>query len=128
MSKLESVTTDGVNSEIRAFVHARDWEQFHTPRNLVLALTGEVGELAEIIQWKTDQEVVELLKTSDGRAAIEAELADVATYVLRLADVMEIDLDAAIRAKLELNASRYPVDQVRGKAIKYTELEGDSDS
>jgi dCTP diphosphatase len=122
VSKLESVKTDGVNSEIRAFVHARDWEQFHTPRNLVLALTGEVGELAEIIQWKTDQEVVELLKTPEGRAAVEAELADVATYVLRLADVMEIDLDAAIRAKLGINASRYPVDQVRGRAVKYTDL------
>lgn len=107
---------------VRNFVAERDWGQFHTPRNLILALTGEVGELAELVQWKTDDEIQALLKTSKGRAAVEAELADVATYVLRLADVMDIDLDAAIRAKLQLNAQRYPVDQVRGKAVKYTEL------
>ena len=117
-----------VQEEVRQFVSDRDWQQFHTPRNLVLALVGEVGELAEIIQWKTDQQVIELLETPEGRATVEAELADVATYVLRLADVMKIDLVAAIRAKLELNASRYPLAQVRGRAVKYTELKGDSDS
>ncbi len=109
--------------DIRAFVREREWDQFHTPRNLLLALVGEVGELAEIMQWKSDDEVTALLTTPEGRAAIEAELADITTYVLRLADVMNVDLDEVIGSKLLLNASRYPVEQVRGKAVKYTELE-----
>ena len=111
---------------IRAFVKERDWEQFHTPRNLVLALTGEVGELAELMQWKSDSEFTALLETPQGRALVEAELADIATYILRLADVMNVDLDQAIQSKLKLNEQRYPADQVRGKAVKYTELGSDS--
>ncbi len=108
--------------EIREFAEARDWAQFHSLRNLVLALTGEVGELAAEVQWISDKDAeVGSLETSK-MAAIEAELADVATYVLRLSDVLGIDLAKAVRNKLKLNESRYPVDKSRGNSLKYTEL------
>ncbi len=116
------MTDPELRAALRQFVAERDWDQFHTPRNLILALVGEVGELAEIAQWKTDMALAELLETLEGRSTIGAELADIAIYVLRLADVMRIDLDQAIREKLEMNASRYPVEAVRGRAVKYTEL------
>jgi dCTP diphosphatase len=115
-----------IREQVRAFVAERDWEQFHSPRNLLLALVGEVGELAELIQWKSDQEVLGLLNSPEGREAFEQELADIAIYVTRLADVAEVDLDVAVLQKLEVNQKRYPVDRVKGKAVKHTELDDSS--
>jgi dCTP diphosphatase len=112
-------------SLIREFVAERDWDQFHTPRNLILALTGEVGELAELVQWKSDDQVIGVLATPDGRAAFEQELADIAIYITRLAEVAGVDLNLAIQQKVELNRRRYPIEQVKGKAVKHTELEHD---
>ena len=117
MAKLQDLTT-----EIRAFADARDWAQFHTVRNLILALAGEVGELAAEIQWVPDEAMEQTLKQPDKMAAIEAEVADVAIYALRLADVMGLDLAEAVRRKLLLNEQRYPVGQARGNARKYTEF------
>ena len=114
-----------LQAEIRAFADAREWSQFHTVRNLALALAGEVGELTAEIQWLSDTEAVPDLLKPQKVAAIGSELADVATYVLRLADILGIDLAVAIRNKLELNESRYPVNKSRGNALKYTEF-GDS--
>jgi NTP pyrophosphatase (non-canonical NTP hydrolase) len=100
---------------LRAFARARDWEQFHTPKNLAMALTGEVGELVEIFQWLTPDEAAAVL---DGPRAddVEDELADVLIYLLRLADVLGVDLVAAANAKLDRNEFRYPADEVRGRA------------
>jgi dCTP diphosphatase len=113
-----------LQTEIRAFADARDWSQFHTLRNLVLALTGEVGELAAEIQWVPETKAD--LGSFDATAieALESELADVATYVLRIADILDIDVATAIRKKLQTNELRYPVDKSRGNALKYTKLEG----
>lgn len=113
---------DDLIARIRDFADARDWDQFHTVRNLILALTGEVGELAAEIQWIPDDAIDSL--SQEKKAALRAELADVATYVLRLSDVLSIDLAAAIIDKLALNESRYPIDKARGSAAKYTELGG----
>jgi NTP pyrophosphatase (non-canonical NTP hydrolase) len=113
---------DDLTAAIRAFADARAWAQFHTIRNLVLALTGEVGELAAEIQWIPDEAVAEAVTQPAKRAAIESEIADVAIYVFRLADVLGINLAEAIPRKLHLNEQRYPVEQARGKALKYTEL------
>jgi dCTP diphosphatase len=106
-----------LTAEVRAFSAARDWGQFHQPRNLVLALVGEVGELAAELQWIPDADV-EAHLGGDGRAAFEDELADVVIYVLRLADVTGVNLAAAVRTKLTSNAQRYPEELSRGSATK----------
>ncbi|WP_127131593.1 nucleotide pyrophosphohydrolase [Georgenia sp. SYP-B2076] len=111
-----------VLTRLRAFTDERDWAQFHTPRNLTLALVGEVGELAELMQWRTDEEVRAHARTDAGRDALADELADVFTYLVEIADSLGIDLDAAVHAKITKNAAKYPVDLSRGSNAKYTEL------
>jgi dCTP diphosphatase len=90
-----------------------------------MALTGEVGELTELFQWLTPEEASTLTNDPRSRKRVEEEIADVFIYLLRLADVLDVDLIAAAHNKIGLNASRYPEDVARGNAIKYTELEGD---
>jgi len=108
---------------VRGFADDRDWHQFHTPRNLILALAGEVGELAATLQWVSDSEVSEWLKSSDNRSQFEAELADVFSYLLRLADQTGVDLGKSLRAKMLVNELRYPQDRSRGSSGKYTDYE-----
>jgi len=111
-----------LQQRITAFSAARDWDQFHTPKNLTLALMGEVGELAAELQWLTDEQVTEALAADHSRDRIGAEMADVLIYLLMLADRSDIDLvDAAVR-KIEKNEIRYPRDRARGSAAKYTDL------
>ncbi|MGK8487117.1 nucleotide pyrophosphohydrolase [Nocardia asiatica] len=107
------------------FVSERGWAGFHTPKNLVMALTGEVGELAELFQWLTDDQSRALMGNSTRRARVEEEVADVFIYLLRLADVLEVDLVAAVEAKVLKNAERYPIEQVYGRAVKYSELDSE---
>ena len=113
----------------REFAAAREWEQFHTPKNLAMALAGEAGELLEIFQWLTPEQAARITETARGREAVEHELADVLAHVIRLADVLGIDLSAALWNKLRLNGEKYPVAQARGHARKYSELasEGTND-
>ena len=108
---------------LAAFAEARDWGQFHTPRNLALALVGEVGELSALLQWLSDEEVEVWLNDKRGREKLAAEMADVFAYLLRLADVANVDLAAALRSKTLLNEARYPQDRARGSAAKYTQYE-----
>jgi dCTP diphosphatase len=103
------------------FAKLRDWEQFHSLKNLSMALTGEIGELVEITQWMSDEEVTELLATSEGRARIEEEVADIAIYLVRIAQRAGIDLSEAVERKFSINEARYPVDTVRGTSVKYSE-------
>lgn len=107
---------------LRAFVRERDWEKFHSPKNLVMALTGEVGELVELFQWLTPVECDKAMEQEPLATNIRDELADVVVYCLRLADVLNVDLSKAIRNKMTKNAAKYPVAQSRGHARKYTEL------
>lgn len=108
---------------LRAFAEDRDWGQFHSPRNLVLALVGEVGELASLMQWVPDDEIERWLKADKNRSNFEAELADVLSYLLRLADAVNIDLARALKEKIALNESRYPRERSFGSAEKYTKYE-----
>jgi len=108
---------------VRKFAAERDWEQFHTVRNLVLALVGEVGELAAEVQWTADGQVAESLEKPDKKAQIASELADVLTYVLRLADVLDINLAEEVVKKISVNEERYPADRSRGSSEKYTKYE-----
>jgi dCTP diphosphatase len=101
-------TVGELTAAINEFVDARDWRRFHNPKNLVLALMGEVGELAELFQWASAEQAAALTADAQTRAAVEEELADVAIYLLRLADELGVDLDAAIRRKLTRNATRFP--------------------
>lgn len=110
-----------LQEKLRAFAHERDWEPFHTPKNLAMALIGETGELIEHFQWLTPQESATL--ASDKRQAVALEMADIFLYLLRLADCLNIDLMAAADQKIALNAQRYPVDKVRGSAKRAEEYE-----
>lgn len=103
----------------------REWRRFHTPKNLVMALTGEVGELSELFQWLTPDEASSLMEDARSASRVEEEVADVFLYLLRLADVLGVDLVAAADRKIQLNATRYPEEVARGNATKYTELRGD---
>lgn len=107
-----------LRERIRAFVNARDWEQFHSPKNLVMALGVEVGELTEHFLWLSQSESETL--SAETKAQVEAEIADVLIYVVMLADRLQVDLlDAASRKLLE-NEQKYPAEQVRGRAQKYS--------
>lgn len=109
----------------RAFAAERDWNQYHTPRNLVLALVGEVGELAELFQWKSDVMAPPGVSTFSEaeRVHLGEELSDVLLYLTRLADVCEIDLARAVEEKMEKNAAKYPATLCKGKSDKYTRYE-----
>lgn len=116
------MTIDELQDLVTEFSQRRDWERFHTPKNLVMALTGEVGELAEIFQWLTPEQSQAVTADERDRVKVEHEVADVFIYLLRLATVLDIDLPSAVQAKLTLNEQRYPVDLARGRATKYSEL------
>jgi NTP pyrophosphatase (non-canonical NTP hydrolase) len=105
---------------LRSFAAERDWDQFHSPRNLAAALAVEAAELLEPFQWLTDEQSRELSAVS--RASVEQEMADVLLYLVRLADKLEVDLERAARAKIALNAQKYPVEKARGSNRKYDEL------
>lgn len=106
---------------LREFIQERDWEQFHSPKNLAMALSVEAAELVEIFQWLTEAESAVLDK--DRRLRAEAELADVLVYLVRIADRLDVDLLQAVTGKLEENARKYPAERVRGKALKYDEYD-----
>lgn len=108
---------------VRAFAESRDWQQFHTVRNLLLALVGEIGELAAEFQWIGDDNLVKELQDSDKREAVGSELADVLIYLLRLSDVVGIDLAEELTKKIAINERRYPADKAKGSAAKYTAYE-----
>lgn len=100
----------------------RDWEQFHTPKNLVMALAGEAGELTEIFQWLTPEESVRIMEDAGIGEAVRQELADVLQYIIRLSDVLGIDIEQALWKKLLANAEKYPISEAKGNAKKYTDF------
>jgi len=112
---------DDLRQRLRAFVAERDWDQFHSPKNLSMALSVEAAELVEIFQWLTEAQS-SVLDTAR-RARVEAELADILVYLVRIADRVEVDLLQAATRKLEENARKYPADRVRGQALKYDEYD-----
>jgi dCTP diphosphatase len=109
-----------LRNAVRAFAEARDWQQFHTPKNLVMALNVEVAELMEHFQWLTAEQSQALDQRR--REQVEQEMGDVLIYLIRLADVLKIDLAQAASAKMRLNEAKYPVEKARGIAAKYTDL------
>jgi NTP pyrophosphatase (non-canonical NTP hydrolase) len=102
------VTIAALQAQYREFTAERDWDQFHTPKNLVMALTGEVGELTELFQWLTPPESAGIMSDPSLAAQVRDELADVFAYLIRLADVLGVDLEQAFTAKMIKNAVKYP--------------------
>ena len=111
-----------LTERIRSFAEVRDWEQFHAPKNLAMALSTEAGELMEPFLWCEAEESRKLCDDTDKRAAISGEIADIFIYALRLADVLGIDPVEAILDKLACNELRYPVHKAKGTSAKYDEL------
>jgi NTP pyrophosphatase (non-canonical NTP hydrolase) len=108
-----------LRADIRTFVNERDWDQFHSPKNLATALAVEAAELLEPFQWLRSGTPEEL--GPEKLAAVRHEMADVLIYLVRLADKLEVDLAAAAQEKMELNRDKYPADKVRGDSRKYSD-------
>lgn len=104
---------------VSKFAKERDWDQFHSPKNLAMALIVEAGELVEHFQWLKQSESRELSK--EKHLAVEEELADILVYLVRIADQLDIDLVSAAKRKIKSNEAKYPADIVRGSSRKYTE-------
>lgn len=121
--KSKSQDIEVLKLRLREFAVARDWEQFHSVRNLILALVGEVGELAAEFQWIGDDDIAKALQDSDKRESVGSEIADVFIYLLRLSDITGIDLAEELKKKLAINEERYPADKAKGSAAKYTAYE-----
>jgi dCTP diphosphatase len=117
-----STTVSELRQRVLAFVRERDWEQFHSPKNLSMALAAEAAELMEHFLWAKPEESRVIVADPAKRAKIEEELADVVIYALGFANATGIDLAASIGAKIEANAKKYPVEKSRGRSAKYTEL------
>lgn len=109
-----------LRAQLATFAAERDWDQFHNPKNLAMALAGEAGELVEHFQWLSFEQAADLPAAT--REEVALECADVLLFLLRLCDKLGIDLAAAADRKLELNAKKYPVEKSRGKATKYDKL------
>jgi len=109
---------DALRERLRAFVAERDWEQFHSPKNLAMAMIVEAAELLEHFQWATEQESREL--PPEKLAEVEQEIADTFIYLLRLSDVLGVDLIDAAQRKMDINADKYPVEKVKGRNDKYS--------
>ncbi len=116
----DSDRLETLQTKLREFVAERDWDQFHTPKNLAMAVVAEAGELIEHFQWLTPEQSAQL--PADTRAEVELEIADVLLFLLRLCDKLGIDPVSAAGKKLVLNADRYPIAKARGRATKYDKL------
>lgn len=111
-----------IQKRLQVFANERDWNQFHNPKNLAMALSVEASELVEIFQWLTPEDALNLRNDPIKIAQASEEIADISLYLLRLADKLGVDIESAINSKLEKNAIKYPIEKSKGNAKKYTEL------
>jgi dCTP diphosphatase len=126
MNTHEIDSLDALRRHIRDFAATRAWERYHTPKNLVMALSVEAAELLEPFQWLTAEQSLQL--SAEQHEAVRQEIADVLIYLTRLADVLDIDLLEAAADKLAINARKYPVDRAHGNANKYSANQANRDS
>ena len=117
----DSTAVSDLKAQIREFVRERDWDQFHSPKNLSMALIVEAAELVEHFQWLTEEQSQTL--PPDKLAEVEQEIADIQIYLIRLADKLGVDMEKAVNAKIELNEKKYPAEKVRGSAVKYNDCD-----
>lgn len=111
-----------IQNQLQKFASERDWEQFHTPKNIAMALSVEVSELLEIFQWLDVEESI----SPDNKQMdqVKSEVADIAMYLFRFCDLLDVDLERAIQNKIVQNAKKYPVELSRGNATKYNQRDG----
>jgi NTP pyrophosphatase (non-canonical NTP hydrolase) len=117
---LKTTDLESLRAQLREFAAARDWDQFHSPKNLAMALSSEAGELLEIFRWLTEEDSRRL--DPKAQAAASEEIADVLLFLVRLADQLGVDPVAAAERKLADNAQKYPVEKSKGSSKKYNEL------
>lgn len=119
---MDGITSlESLKNRLRDFAKERDWDQYHTPKNLSMALIAEAAELIEHFQW-VDGAKSHILN-SKTRISVEEELADILIYLVRISDKLDIDLYSAVERKIEINEMKYPAEKVRGSAKKYTEYQ-----
>jgi dCTP diphosphatase len=111
---------ESLRDALRAFAAERDWDQFHSPKNLAVSLSVEAAELLQNFQWISDEQSKTLPR--DVVVRVRDEMADVLLYLVRLADKLDVDVSEAAQTKMEVNALRYPVDKARGRSTKHTDL------
>ena len=116
------IDVKGLSAALTAFAAERNWDQYHSPKNLAMALSGEVGELSEIFQWLTEEASKSAATNPDTSTEVRDELADVTLYLVRLASVLGVDLNEAVTQKLKKNAEKYPMDKAHGTHKKYDKL------
>lgn len=119
---MKNIDLPGLYAEVETFVQERDWDQFHSVKNLACALSVESSELLEIFQWLSDEEAGNTKANPKLHAKVQDEVADIFFYLLRVLDKTDIDLEQAVRQKMIKNAQKYPVEKSRGRVTKYTEL------
>ena len=110
---------DKIQKRLRRFAKDRNWDQFHSPKNLSMALAAEAAELLEIFQWLTEEQSKDIIKNEKEMALIKQEIADVFVYLTRLADKLGIDIEKAVLEKIALNEKKYPVKLAKDNATKY---------
>jgi len=116
----QNASIQELKDKIKSFVKERDWEQYHSPKNLSMSLAIEVAELMEIFQWLTIEQSKEVAIDPVQKEKIQDEIADIAVYLLNLCNVLDVDISDAIIAKLKKNEKKYPAELVKGKSRKYT--------
>jgi NTP pyrophosphatase (non-canonical NTP hydrolase) len=108
-----------IQKKLRKFAEARNWDQFHSPKNLSMALAAEAAELLEIFQWLTEEQSKDIINSEKEIAQVKEEIADVFIYLVRLADKLNIDIEKEVLAKIALNEKKYPIDLSKNNAVKY---------
>lgn len=116
---MQQLNLEELKNKLRKFANERDWNQFHTPKNLSMALAGEVGELLEIFQWLKEEDSKLENISSENLTRTKEELADVFLYLIRIADKLEIDLIEVANNKIDVNSKKYPINKAKGNAVKY---------
>jgi dCTP diphosphatase len=119
---MKNVDIPRIHQEIEIFIKERDWDQFHSVKNLAMALSVETSELVEIFQWVKEEDSNNVKNNPEMKAKLQDEVSDILFYLLRIAEKAEIDIEAAILQKIKKNAEKYPVDKSRGNSKKYNEL------
>ena len=118
----QNATFQVLKKKVLAFAKERDWEQFHSPKNLSMAIAAEAAELMEHFLWQSPEQSRADMEAEELRAKVAEELADVLIFAIEFANMTGIDLAAAIEAKMQRNAEKYPVEKARGRSDKYTDL------
>ena len=118
----DSINIEKIKVAIRNFAKERDWDQFHSPKNVATALSIEASELLELFLWASESESKEIMKDETKASKVKEELADIFYYLIRLSDLLSIDIESEFWGKLEKNAQKYPVELSKGNSKKYTEL------